>query len=127
MTATSVNVRLGAIAAARSGDKGSSANIGVVPRTSSAFQFLREYLTPERVLAYFAPLEPTGIRYHVFPKIECLNFVLEGILAGGGSRSLRIDAQGKALGQAMLEMPIDVPADLLGELVPHHSMKRPEV
>jgi hypothetical protein len=117
-----LTVRLGTLAAARSGDKGSSANIGIVPRSSAAFHFLRDYLTPDRVLHYFAPMAPTGIRYHVFPKIECINFILEGVLAGGGSRSLRIDSQGKALGQAILEMPIEIPEDLFPQLVPHHSL-----
>ncbi len=119
MNSPEITIRLGAIAAARSGDKGSSANIGVIARTPAAFAFLWTYLTPERIMEYFAPLGPTGIKYHVFPKIECFNFILQGVLAGGGSRSLRIDAQGKALGQALLEMPINVPIDQVAFLVPH--------
>ncbi len=54
-----------------------------------------------------------------------MNFILQGVLAGGGSRSLRIDAQGKALGQALLEMPIDVPTDQVTLLVPHLASPSP--
>lgn len=109
-------VKLRALAAARSGDKGSSANIGVIARSPEAFTFLRDWLTRERVLDYFRPLEPTGIVAHVFPKIESINFLLEGVLAGGGSRSLRIDAQGKTLASALLEMEVDAPVELIESL-----------
>lgn len=112
-----VQMKLGVLACARSGDKGSSSNIGVIARTPAAFAFLKEWLTPERVLEYFKPLGPTGIQSHVFPKLGAMNYTLEGILAGGGSRSLRIDAQGKALAQALLEMDVEVPAALVSSLV----------
>ncbi len=68
MNSSHITIRLGAIATARSGDKGSSANVGVIARTPAAFAFLRTHLTPERVMEYFAPLGPTGIKYHVFPR-----------------------------------------------------------
>lgn len=94
------------IAYARSGDKGSSSNIGVIAYDAAGYEFLRDYLTAEKVQAYFAPLGVTSTLRYELPNLEALNFVLKGVLAGGGSRSLRIDAQGKALGQALLEMPI---------------------
>lgn len=104
---------LRAIAFARSGDKGSSANVAVFGRSPAAYAWLRTHLTAERVEAYFRPLGVgTVVRYDV-PNLEALNLILPAILAGGGSCSLRIDAQGKALGQALLEMPVDLPSDLL--------------
>lgn len=97
------------IAFARSGDKGDSANIAVFARTPAAYAWLREHLTAARVEEYFRPLGVgTVVRYEA-PNLAALNFVLPHILGGGGSRSLRIDAQGKTLGMALLEMPIEVP------------------
>jgi len=97
------------IAFARSGDKGSSANVAVFGRTPGSYAWLRDHLTAAMVEAYFKPLG-TGpvVRYDV-PNLEALNFVLPGVLAGGGSRSLRVDSQGKTLGQALLEMKVDAP------------------
>lgn len=104
---------LRAIAFARSGDKGSSANVAVFGRSPAAYAWLRTHLTAERVEAYFRPLGVgTVVRYDV-PNLEALNFIVPAILAGGGSCSLRIDAQGKTLGQALLEMPVEFPPTLL--------------
>jgi len=104
------------IAFARSGDKGSSANIAIFGRTPAAYAWLRAHLTADRVEAYFRPLGVgTVVRYDV-PNLEALNFVLPGVLAGGGSCSLRIDAQGKTLGQALLEMPVTLPPELVPTL-----------
>ena len=95
------------IAFARSGDKGNSANIAVFGRTPAAYAWLREHLTAAKVEEYFRPLGVTGVTRHDVPNLEALNFVLRDILGGGGSRSLRIDAQGKTLGMALLEMTVD--------------------
>lgn len=100
-------MRLGTIAHARSGDKGSSANIGVIAYDEKDYDFLKKKLTAEKVEAYFKPLGVTETIRYELPNLLALNFVLKGILPGGGSRSLRIDAQGKALGQAILEMEIE--------------------
>ena len=109
--------RLADMAHARSGDKGSNANIGVIAYSSSGYEFLREILTATIVEKFFKPMGAgTVVRYEL-PNLCALNFVLPDVLAGGGSRSLRIDAQGKTLGQAILEMPIEIPAELL----PHCS------
>lgn len=98
---------LRAIAFARSGDKGNSANIAVFGRTSADYAWLREHLTAQQVEAWFKFLGAgTVVRYDV-PNLEALNFVLPHVLGGGGSCSLRIDAQGKTLGQALLAMPLD--------------------
>lgn len=101
------------LAFARSGDKGNSANVAVFARTSAAYAFLREHLTAARVEEYFRPLGVGRVTRYDVPNLEALNFVLPGILGGGGSRSLRIDAQGKTLGMALLEMPVDFPASPL--------------
>jgi hypothetical protein len=94
------------IAHARSGDKGNTANIAVFARTPQAYAWLRENLTADRVEKYFALLGVGPVVRHDVPNLEALNFLLPGVLGGGGSRSLRIDAQGKTLGMALLEMPI---------------------
>jgi hypothetical protein len=105
-------VALRTIAHGRSGDKGSDADIGIVAYTPAGFEHLRRELTAERVAAYFAPMGPRAVERYELPNIGALNFVLRGILAGGASRSLRIDPQGKALAQALLDMEIERPADL---------------
>lgn len=104
------------IAYARSGDKGSSSNIGVIAYTKEGYQFLKENLTDAKVTEFFKTLGPKKVLRYELPNLGALNFVLEGVLAGGGSRSLRIDSQGKALGQVILEMKIDVPEELLNKL-----------
>lgn len=101
------------IAFARSGDKGNSANIAVFARTPAVYPFLLSHLTADRLHDYFRPLGVTRVTRYEVPNLEALNFVLENALAGGGSRSLRIDAQGKTLGMAILELPLDVPPHLL--------------
>ncbi len=99
-------MKLKEIAYARSGDKGCDANIGVIAKGSADYEYLREHLTAEKVAQFFSALSPQKAKRYELPNLHALNFVLEGILAEGGSRSLRIDAQGKALGQAILEMEI---------------------
>jgi hypothetical protein len=97
------------IAYARSGDKGSSANVAVFARSPAAYEWLRDNLTAGVVEEFFRPLGVgTVVRYDV-PNLEAFNFLLPAVLGGGGSRALRIDAQGKTLGQALLEMKVDAP------------------
>lgn len=106
-------IRLGRLALARSGDKGAAANIGVIARWPAAYEILLRELTAERVEAFFKPMGVGKVVRYELPNLGALNFVLPEVLSGGGSVSLRIDAQGKALGQAILEMPIDVSDDVL--------------
>jgi hypothetical protein len=104
-------IRLRDIAYARSGDKGSGANVGVIARTPGDYELLRRHLTAETVEQFFKPMGVgTVVRYEL-PNLGALNFILPGILAGGGSVSLRTDAQGKALGQQLLEMKIELPEE----------------
>jgi len=97
------------IAFARSGDKGNSANIAVFARTPAAYGWLRANLTAGAVESYFKPLGVGTVVRHEVPNLDALNFILPGVLAGGGSRSLRIDSQGKALAMALLELAVDYP------------------
>lgn len=93
--------RLGDLAYARSGDKGTGANIGVVARTPENYGLLLAQLTAERVGEFFASMGASEVIRYELPNLHAFNFVVKGIL----SRPLRVDAQGKALGQALLEMP----------------------
>ena len=100
------------IAFARSGDKGNSANIAVFGRSPAAYAWLRDHLTAAAVEDYFRPLGVGQVSRYDVPNLEAVNFVLSHALGGGGSRSLRIDAQGKTLGMALLEMQVDAPDSL---------------
>lgn len=104
---------LSTIAYARSGDKGSSSNIGVIAYTPSGYQFLIENLTTSKVVDFFQLVGLCQVIRYELPRLGALNFVLKGILDGAGSDSLRIDSQGKALGQALLEMELDIPKELI--------------
>ncbi|NUM55916.1 MAG: hypothetical protein HUU46_19935 [Candidatus Hydrogenedentes bacterium] len=104
-----MKIRLGEIAYARSGDKGSGATLGIIAYTAKGYEVLCDALTASAMEAYFKPMGAVGVKRYEVPKLHVLNFVLPEVLAGGGSRSLRIDAQGKAVGQVALEMLIEVP------------------
>lgn len=106
-------IKLHQLATARSGDKGNHANIGVVARDAAAYGILLRELTAERVAEFFAGLGATKVERFELPNVEALNFVLYNALAGGASRSLRIDTQGKLLGSAILEMTLPVRANEL--------------
>ena len=112
-------IRLKDVAHARSGDKGNHANVGVIAYTPAGFEFLGRYLTETRLAEYLLPLRPRQVERFELPGILAYNFVLRDILAGGASRSLRSDNQGKVLGLAVLEMPIPLPAN-------YEAMRRPE-
>ena len=109
MDDTERTIRLGDLAHARSGDKGNSANIGVVAHDESSYQWLREHLTEAAVAAYLRPLQVGKVQRYDLPRLRSFNFVIQKALAGGASRSLRLDTQGKALGVALLELPLPAP------------------
>jgi hypothetical protein len=100
-------LRLSAIAHGRSGDKGNHANVAVIAYTATGYAWLRENLTAEVVRQYFEPLGPTRVDRYEAANLLALNFVLANVLAGGASRSLRSDTQGKTYALALLQMPID--------------------
>jgi hypothetical protein len=90
------------IACARSGDKGTDANVGIITRSAESWEFLRSWLTADRVADFFAALNLNGVERYELPSLQALNFVLRGALR----QSLRTDVQGKALGLVLLEMPL---------------------
>ena len=99
------------IAHGRSGDKGNHANVAVLAYTPAGYAWLRQHLTADRVRAYFAPLGPSRVERFEAPNLLALNFLLSDVLAGGASRSLRSDTQGKTLALALLQMPVELPDD----------------
>lgn len=94
------------IAWAHSGDKGDMVNIGVAARDSKDYALLVQTLTPERILAHFSDICRGEVRCYALPKLHAVNVVLTQILDGGPMRSLRLDPQGKALGDALLLMSL---------------------
>jgi hypothetical protein len=109
MSGETNRIRLGELAHARSGDKGDTLNLGVVADTSVRYAWLVEHLTAGAVADFLRPLGIGSVTRYELPKVRALNFVVEHALAGGASRSLRLDTQGKALGTAILELPLPVP------------------
>ena len=116
-TGDEVEVALIDIAHARSGDKGNYSNIGVIARQPEYLPWIRANLSNENVAKYMQhvlnPETSTVIRYEVVG-FDALNILLENALGGGGIASLRIDPQGKAFAQQLLDMPVKVPKGLLG-------------
>src|SRR5689334_8772661 len=105
-------IPLSTIAHGRSGDKGNHANIAVLAYTPAGFDWLLAHLTAEVVAATFAPLGPSRVVRYEAANLLAVNFVLFDVLAGGASRSLRADTQGKTLALALLRLSIKRPADL---------------
>jgi hypothetical protein len=97
----------------RSGDKGNHANIAVIAYTKTGYDWLRTNLTAEGVQEYFKSLQPTRVVRYEAANVLALNFVLYDVLAGGASRSLRVDTQGKTLALALLQMPIKTPENIV--------------
>jgi hypothetical protein len=110
--------RLRDIAHGRSGDKGNHANVAVIAYTDAGFAWLRQHLTAEAVAAYFRPLGSSRVERFEAANLLALNFVLYDVLAGGASRSLRSDSQGKTLALALLQMPLDRPDNYAAMLRP---------
>lgn len=102
-------VRLLAVAHARSGDKGDCTNIGLIALRPEVYPLLVEQVTAERVKAHFRELCKGRVERFELPKLHALNFLLHQSLDGGGTVSLRTDAQGKTYSAALLRMEIDVP------------------
>jgi hypothetical protein len=105
-------VQLVHLAHARSGDKGDTANVGVIAYDPTHYDLLREELTASRVKAHLSALVNGEVERFELPKVWALNFLLHEALGGGGTLSLRTDSQGKVLSTALLRMEIDVPDDV---------------
>lgn len=100
-------MRLGDVAHVRTGDKGDVAQIAVFCHDPADYDRLVRGLTTERVAAHFAALPIRAARRHELPHLAALNFVLEGALSGGVTRSLSLDAHGKTLGAQLLDLVLD--------------------
>lgn len=108
-----VRVPLIKIAHARSGDKGDTANVGLIAIEDRHYPVLVREVTAERVKQHFGRLCKGRVERFELPNIGALNFLLHNALAGGGTLSLRVDAQGKTLGAALLRMQVDIePSEL---------------
>lgn len=103
-----MKVRLVDIAHARSGDKGDTANVGVIALRPEWYDLLAEQLTLDRVRQHFAGVITGDVERFELPNLRALNFLLHGALDGGGTLSLKTDAQGKVFSTAMLRMTLDV-------------------
>ncbi len=100
-------MKLSQLAHTRSGDKGNTANIGVIAWREEDYPILQRELTAARVKAYFGDLVQGEVERFELPNLGALNFLLHGSLGGGGTVTLRLDAQGKTYGAALLEMELD--------------------
>jgi hypothetical protein len=105
-------IPIGQIAHSRSGDKGNHANVAIIAFTQQGYEWLKIHATTETVEKYFANLGASRVERFEADNVFGLNFMLYDSLAGGASRSLRIDTQGKALGQAVLAMQVPRPMNL---------------
>ena len=111
-----IEVALIELAHARSGDKGNHSNIGVIARKAEYLPWIRASLTEANVAEYMKHVldaEKSKVIRYELPKLNALNFMLENALGGGGVASLRIDPQGKAFAQQLLDMPVKIPSNLL--------------
>src|SRR5260370_36993978 len=104
---SSHGVPLSTIADGRSGDKGNHANVAVLAYTPAGYDWLQKHLTAKVVQEYFTTLRPQRVVRYEAGNVLGLNFVLYDVLAGGASRSLRVNSQGKALALALLQMRIE--------------------
>ncbi|MEM6783488.1 MAG: hypothetical protein AAF624_07100 [Bacteroidota bacterium] len=94
------------IAHARSGDKGDAVNVGIIAREPEHYATLQALLTPERVKAHFGPMVSGEVERFELPNLHALNFLLHGALGGGGTVSLKLDAQGKTYAAHLLRMEV---------------------
>ena len=106
------HVRLVDIAHARSGDKGDTANVGVIALKPHWYPLLRDQLTLHRVRQHFQGVITGDVERYELPNLNALNFLLHGALGGGGTLSLKTDAQGKVFSTAMLRMVLEVPENM---------------
>jgi hypothetical protein len=103
-----MKIPLSRIAHTRSGDKGDISNIGVIAWQPRYYAILLREVTPARVKAFFGEMVKGGVDRFELPNLHALNLLLHHALGGGGTVSLRTDAQGKTLGAALLAMEIDI-------------------
>ncbi len=100
------------LAHARSGDKGDTANVGLIALKSDFYPILEKQVTSAKVARHFRGIIGGPVERFELPNLNALNFLLHGALGGGGTLSLKTDAQGKVFSTALLRMEIDVPRGL---------------
>lgn len=106
-------VPLSRIASARSGDKGEGSNVGILARSGAAYEFLKTELSASRVKEHMRAINFGAVNRYEADNLRLLNFLLHDSLGGGGSASLKTDAQGKTHGLAVLRLELDVPQAVL--------------
>jgi hypothetical protein len=104
-----MRIKLLHLAHARSGDKGDTANVGLIALREEFYPLLTREVTAERVKEHFRGMVRGGVERFELPNLGALNFLLHESLGGGGTLSLMTDAQGKTFSTALLRMEIDVP------------------
>ncbi|MGD2141713.1 MAG: hypothetical protein PVH25_15070 [Burkholderiales bacterium] len=107
-----MKIRLENAAHCRSGDKGNTSNISVIAFSPEVYPFIREQLTAERFHAFYAGVVKGKVTRYEIDGLQALNFVAEGALGGGVSRSLCLDNYGKSLSSRILAFELDVPEEL---------------
>jgi len=103
-----MKIKLRDIAHGRSGDKGDAANIGIIAYDQNGYKIIEKYLTAESVKKHFEGICHGKVERYELPNIRGLNFLLHDTLGGGGTVSLKHDAQGKTLAAALLRLELDV-------------------
>jgi hypothetical protein len=103
-----LKIPLSRVAHARSGDKGDTSNIGIIAFDPRHYPILVREVTADRVKHFFGEMVKGNVERFELPNLGALNFLLHEALGGGGTLSLRIDAQGKTLGAALLRMEIEI-------------------
>jgi len=119
-------VHLLEIAHARSGDKGNGSNVGVIARHPDVYPFLKKHLTADVVKGHMKHICKGEVERYEMPNIGALNFILNESLGGGGTVSLKLDAQGKTHASLLLRLKIDVPHELL-EKVQNSENRAPAI
>jgi hypothetical protein len=103
-----MKIRLIDIAHGRSGDKGDAANVGIIAYDDKGYEIIKKHLTKERIKEHFKGICFGEVERYELPNIRALNFILNKTLGGGGTVSLKYDAQGKTLAAALLRMEIEI-------------------
>lgn len=111
-----MKIELTKLAHARSGDKGDTANVGVIALKEEFYPLLVREVTAERVKEHFGEIVRGDVERFELPNLGALNFLLHESLGGGGTLSLMIDAQGKTFSTALLRLKIEVPDDVAASL-----------
>lgn len=96
----------------RTGDKGNRSNISVIAWHANLYPVLAEQLTPQAVAAHFAHRQPALVQRYLLPRLQAMNFVLDGVLDGGVNDALNLDTHGKALSFWLLDLPVRIPVAL---------------